>query len=84
VRCFSLCERGRDPGEQASLVTIEPAALRLELDHGWEGVVAKRLDASYRPASRDGAWRKAKHLHARDLQVDRSGWSPRRRVSAVV
>jgi|tagenome__1003787_1003787.scaffolds.fasta_scaffold20395947_1 bifunctional non-homologous end joining protein LigD len=47
------------------------------LTHGWEGVVAKRLDSAYRPASRDGAWLKAKHPHARDLQVDRSTWTMR-------
>jgi bifunctional non-homologous end joining protein LigD len=50
------------------------------LEHGWEGVVAKRLDSPYRPASRDGAWLKAKHAHARDLHVDRSDWSPRVRA----
>jgi bifunctional non-homologous end joining protein LigD len=50
------------------------------LEHGWEGVVAKRLDSTYRPAARDGAWLKAKHAHARDLQVDRSDWSPRARA----
>jgi bifunctional non-homologous end joining protein LigD len=49
---------------------------------GWEGVVAKRLDAPYRPAARNGAWLKAKHPHARDLQVDRSMWSPRERAAA--
>jgi bifunctional non-homologous end joining protein LigD len=51
------------------------------LEQGWEGVVAKRLDSPYRPASRDGAWLKAKHAHARDLQVDRSEWSLRSRLS---
>jgi bifunctional non-homologous end joining protein LigD len=44
-------------------------------DQGWEGVVAKRLDSPYLPASRDGAWLKAKHPHARDLQVERADWS---------
>jgi len=50
------------------------------LTNGWEGVVAKRLDSTYRPASRDGDWLKAKHPHARDLQVDRSTWTMRGRV----
>lgn len=50
------------------------------LDSGWEGIVAKRLDSTYRPASRDGSWLKAKHAHARDLLVDRSAWSQRPRV----
>ena len=50
------------------------------LTQGWEGVVAKRLDSAYQPASRDGAWLKAKHPHARDLQVDRSTWSQRQRA----
>jgi bifunctional non-homologous end joining protein LigD len=64
------------------------------LTNGWEGVVAnrgrradegdlravQRLDSTYRPASRDGAWLKAKHPHARDLQLHRSGWTMRGRV----
>jgi bifunctional non-homologous end joining protein LigD len=49
------------------------------LAQGWEGVVAKRLDSPYRPAARNRAWLKAKHAHARDLQIDRSTWSPRKR-----
>jgi anti-sigma regulatory factor (Ser/Thr protein kinase) len=49
------------------------------LEQSWEGVVAKRLDAPYRPAARNGAWLKAKHSHARDLQDDRSTWSARER-----
>jgi bifunctional non-homologous end joining protein LigD len=47
------------------------------LHHGWEGIVAKRLDSLYRPAARNGAWLKAKHAHARDFQEDRSTWTPR-------
>ena len=54
------------------------------LDHGWEGVVTKRLDARYRPATRDGSWLKAKHPHARDLQVDRSEWTQRERSPTVL
>ncbi len=45
---------------------------RFTLERGWEGIVAKRIDSPYRPATRDGSWLKAKHAHARDLQVDRS------------
>jgi bifunctional non-homologous end joining protein LigD len=54
------------------------ALFGLTLEQGWQGIVAKRLDSPYRPAARDGAWLKAKHPHARDLQVDRAGWSARR------
>jgi bifunctional non-homologous end joining protein LigD len=50
------------------------------LARGWEGVVAKRLDSLYRPAARNGAWLKAKHPHARDLQIDRSKWTQRVRA----
>jgi bifunctional non-homologous end joining protein LigD len=50
------------------------------LAQGWEGIVAKRLDSPYRPAARNGAWLKAKHPHARDLQVDRSSWTQRERA----
>jgi bifunctional non-homologous end joining protein LigD len=51
-------------------------------EHRWEGVVAKRLDSRYRPASRSGEWLKAKHPHARDLQVDRSTWRQRDSAAA--
>lgn len=34
-----------------------------------EGVVAKRLDASYLPGRRGPAWLKLKHPHARDVQM---------------
>jgi bifunctional non-homologous end joining protein LigD len=64
----------------AALDDAAAALWRFTLENGWEGVVAKRLDSTYRPASRDGAWLKAKHAHARDLQVDRSEWAPRSRV----
>jgi bifunctional non-homologous end joining protein LigD len=65
----------------AALDDAASALYGFTLDHGWEGVVAKRLDSTYRPASRDGSWLKAKYAHARDLQVDRSEWSPRSRLS---
>jgi bifunctional non-homologous end joining protein LigD len=58
-----------------------PALYAFTLTHGWEGVVAKRIDSPYRPVVRDGAWLKAKHPHARDLQVDRLGWTRRERVA---
>lgn len=54
---------------------------RFTLERGWEGVVAKRIDSPYRPAARDGSWLKAKHPHARDLQIDRSEWTHRERIS---
>jgi bifunctional non-homologous end joining protein LigD len=47
------------------------------LTHHWEGAIAKRLDSPYWPAARNGTWLKAKHPHARDLQVDRENWSAR-------
>jgi bifunctional non-homologous end joining protein LigD len=55
----------------AALGDAASALYVFTLDHGWEGVVAKRLDSRYRPASRDGSWLKAKHAHARDLLADR-------------
>jgi ATP-dependent DNA ligase len=45
------------------------------LNQGWAGIVAKRLQSQYRSAARSGAGLKAKHPHARDLNVDRSAWS---------
>jgi bifunctional non-homologous end joining protein LigD len=65
----------------AALDDAAAALYGFTLENGWEGVVAKRLDSPYLPASRDGSWLKAKHAHARDLQVDRSTWSPRPRVA---
>jgi bifunctional non-homologous end joining protein LigD len=50
--------------------------------HSWEGVVAKRLSSPYSAAVRTRDWLKAKHPHARDLQVDRSTWTTRERQRA--
>ncbi len=42
--------------------------------HGLEGVVAKRLDAPYRPGARSPDWRKVKHVRRQEVVV--GGISP--------
>jgi bifunctional non-homologous end joining protein LigD len=45
-------------------------------DNGLEGVVAKRLDSTYRPGVRAPEWRKVKHLRMQSVVV--GGWRPGR------
>lgn len=47
---------------------------RVTAAHGLEGVVAKRLDAPYRPGRRSPDWVKAAHRHTRTALV--GGWRP--------
>lgn len=54
---------------------------------GLEGIVAKRLDAPYRPGGRTGAWLKFKHSVAQELVI--GGWLPgegrrRERIGALL
>lgn len=47
----------------------EPAAVRaVAVEHGLEGIVAKRLDSPYRPGARSPAWRKLP-IHRREVFV---------------
>lgn len=46
-----------------------PAMCAATSDHGLEGVVAKRVDAPYRPGKRSEAWVKVKHLARTALPV---------------
>lgn len=43
-------------------------------ENGLEGVVAKRLDSTYRPGVRSPEWRKVKHLRMQSVVV--GGWRP--------
>ncbi|WP_250906427.1 non-homologous end-joining DNA ligase [Nonomuraea sp. NEAU-A123] len=43
-------------------------------EQGLEGVVAKRLDAPYRPGTRSPWWIKVKHLSTREVVI--GGWKP--------
>ena len=45
---------------------------------GWEGVIAKRADARYRPGTRSDAWRKLKLEHRQEFVV--GGWTEPRRT----
>lgn len=49
-----------------------PATLQVAREHGLEGVVAKRLDSTYRPGARAEAWRKLRFVRAGDFVV--IGW----------
>jgi bifunctional non-homologous end joining protein LigD len=48
--------------------------LRASAEQGLEGVVAKRLDSSYRPGARSGEWVKVKTVQQQELVV--GGWMP--------
>ena len=48
--------------------------LRASREQGLEGVLAKRLDAPYRPGRRSTEWIKVKHVHTQEVVV--VGWAP--------
>jgi len=48
--------------------------LRASRDQGLEGLLAKRLDAPYRPGRRSTEWIKVKHVHTQEVVV--VGWAP--------
>jgi bifunctional non-homologous end joining protein LigD len=43
-------------------------------EHGLEGVLAKRLDSTYRPGERGGDWLKVKNVNRQELVI--GGWLP--------
>ena len=47
---------------------------------GLEGIVAKRLDSTYEPGRRSGAWVKVKNVHRQEFVV--GGWMPGRGARA--
>jgi bifunctional non-homologous end joining protein LigD len=49
------------------------AYLREACQRGWEGLVAKRADAPYRPGHRSPDWLKLKCVHAQELVI--GGWT---------
>jgi bifunctional non-homologous end joining protein LigD len=55
------------PGQGAAL-------LEATSSQGLEGIVAKRLDSSYEPGRRTGAWIKVKHITRQELVI--GGWLP--------
>jgi bifunctional non-homologous end joining protein LigD len=50
------------------------ALLKATQQQGLEGVVAKRLDSTYEPGRRSGAWLKIKHTLRQELVI--GGWIP--------
>lgn len=56
--------------------TGEPRAgvQAVSVQHGLEGVVAKRLDSRYEPGKRSGSWRKVKNMHRQEAVI--GGWRP--------
>ena len=47
-------------------------ALEYSRKHGWEGVVAKRRDATYQPGRRSASWIKDKHWNTQEVVI--GGW----------
>ncbi|WP_246133467.1 non-homologous end-joining DNA ligase [Mycobacterium helveticum] len=47
-------------------------ALAHSLEHGWEGVVAKRRDSTYQPGRRSASWVKDKHWNTQEVVI--GGW----------
>ncbi|MFP5070733.1 non-homologous end-joining DNA ligase [Pseudonocardia nantongensis] len=47
--------------------------LREACERGWEGVIAKRVDAPYRPGTRSDSWLKLKCVQAQELVI--GGWT---------
>ncbi len=68
----------RFDGEGAGAATLDTARR-----YGLEGVVAKRLDSTYRPGTRSKAWLKVKLLEEEELVI--GGWAPGegRRAGAI-
>jgi bifunctional non-homologous end joining protein LigD len=56
------------PGEDFAAVRAA------SVEHGLEGVVAKRLDSRYEPGGRSGSWRKIKNSLRQEVIV--AGWKP--------
>jgi bifunctional non-homologous end joining protein LigD len=50
------------------------AVLAVSVDHGMEGIVAKRLDSKYVPGARPGHWRKIKNVRRQEAIV--AGYKP--------
>src|SRR6185312_17082960 len=50
------------------------ALLAVTSEHGLEGLVAKRLDAPYRPGERSAQWLKIKNTARQELVI--GGWLP--------
>ena len=47
-------------------------ALEYSLEHGWEGVVAKKRDSSYQPGRRSASWVKDKNWNIQEVVI--GGW----------
>ena len=50
------------------------ALLDASRERGLEGVIAKRLDSSYEPGKRTGAWLKIKNVQRQEVVI--GGWLP--------
>jgi len=47
---------------------------KVSVQHGLEGIVAKRLDSRYEPGKRTGNWRKVKNIRRQEAVI--GGWRP--------
>src|SRR5207253_2421153 len=48
------------------------------LDHGWEGLIAKRADSQYKSGKRTPDWRKLKIVHEQEFVI--GGWTEPRQT----
>src|SRR2546428_3930041 len=48
------------------------------LDHGWEGLIAKRADSQYKSGKRTPDWRKLKNVHEQEFVI--GGWTDPRQT----
>lgn len=72
-----LLERSVRAGDPIRLSTHRntdgEAYLRQACERGWEGLIAKRADATYRPGTRSPDWLKFKCVRAQELVI--GGWT---------
>jgi bifunctional non-homologous end joining protein LigD len=60
--------------ESSQLNASLPDLLRAVKTHGFEGIVAKRLDSRYEPGQRSGAWRKMRINQGQEFVI--GGYTP--------
>ncbi len=65
---------GEPVRESPQLDASLPELLRAVKAHGFEGIVAKRLDSRYEPGQRSGAWRKMRISQGREFVI--GGYTP--------
>lgn len=74
-----LLTRSVEPGDAIRMSRHRNAdgqrCLQEACERGWEGLIAKRADAPYRPGARSGTWAKLTCVRAQELVI--GGWTER-------